>query len=332
MPILRTEIARTPLEQAQGLMGRKSLPKNSGMLFDFGRPGPRSFWMLNTYIPLQIAFVEENGRVGQIESMSPLSTKPVRSNENYRYALEVNDGWFNENDITVGSYIKLPADSLHKEAINFDPLKEWWRKINPWKKKDPVTENPATDAPVFENPEPEIVPINPSQPDPVQPQQAPDQPDQPGQQGQQGQQEQPNPKAVIEQSFLDILKTVMDTSGAKVIVEYITKDGYPIPKRAIVPPLELKTDARGNMNNLVTFWSDADGGYRSFLIDGPSGNGIQAIYDLQGNPIQNTDQVLALGQNAPLSQEDEWLAKGKMTPTKEELQQMEYQRLLTHKT
>ena len=105
---MRAEIARTPLQHMQGLMGRKHLSKDSGMLFDFGKKKPLSFWMQNTYIPLQIAFIDDNGRVGQIERMVPLSTRPIHSNSSYRYALEVNDGWFDENGIRVNSYLRMP--------------------------------------------------------------------------------------------------------------------------------------------------------------------------------------------------------------------------------
>ena len=55
--------------------------------------------MANTYMPLQVAFIKESGKIGQIERMAPLSTREVKSNSAYRYALELNDGWFDNNKI-----------------------------------------------------------------------------------------------------------------------------------------------------------------------------------------------------------------------------------------
>jgi uncharacterized membrane protein (UPF0127 family) len=107
---LTAEIANDYLSLQYGLMDRKGLAKDSGMLFDFGSARPLSFWMKNTYIPLQIAFVDASGKIGQIESMVPLSTRAVRSNSSYRYAIEVKDGWFDENGISVGAQVELPPD------------------------------------------------------------------------------------------------------------------------------------------------------------------------------------------------------------------------------
>ena len=61
--------------------------------------------MANTYIPLDIAFFDDDGKIFQIESMTPLSTKKISSNKPCRYALEVNRGWFRDNNIRVGNYI-----------------------------------------------------------------------------------------------------------------------------------------------------------------------------------------------------------------------------------
>ena len=112
---LFAEIAKTPLEHETGLMGRKSLSEHTGMLFDFGHEKELSFWMANTYIPLQIAFIKSNGKIGEIKSMVPLSTRPIRSLGKYRYALEVNDGWFNANGIRINSQAALPGNMMSVE-------------------------------------------------------------------------------------------------------------------------------------------------------------------------------------------------------------------------
>ena len=108
MATLKAEIADTPASQTWGLMGRKHLGKDSGMLFVFPRNRRLSFWMANTYIPLDIAFIGDDGRVRQIEKMAPLSTRSIPSREECRYALEVNEGWFSKNGIQVGAQVAMP--------------------------------------------------------------------------------------------------------------------------------------------------------------------------------------------------------------------------------
>lgn len=108
MPTIRAEIVRNHKDLATGLMERKHLPKNAGMLFDFGADQELSFWMKNTYLPLQIAFINSKGIVKHISSMAPLSTRSVRSPFNCRYALEVNDGWFDTNNIRTGATVAVP--------------------------------------------------------------------------------------------------------------------------------------------------------------------------------------------------------------------------------
>lgn len=105
---ITAEIVSTPEGHAQGLMGRKKLGDNSGMLFVFPRSKRLSFWMANTYIPLDIAFVGADGRIRQIEKMSPLCTKSIPSRDECRYALEVNEGWFSKNGIEVGAQVAMP--------------------------------------------------------------------------------------------------------------------------------------------------------------------------------------------------------------------------------
>ena len=109
MALLRAEVVSNHRDMATGLMGRKHLPRNAGMLFDFGSDQPLSFWMKNTYIPLQIAFIDSKGVVKHIASMAPLSTRSVRSSGDCRYALEVNDGWLDENNVRIGATVAVPG-------------------------------------------------------------------------------------------------------------------------------------------------------------------------------------------------------------------------------
>lgn len=83
-------------------MFRKTLGKNSGMLFSFSNEDYYSFWMKNTYVPLDIAFIDSEGIVVDIRELVPLSTRGVTSKIPYKYALEVNRDWFSENGVDVG--------------------------------------------------------------------------------------------------------------------------------------------------------------------------------------------------------------------------------------
>ena len=117
------EIADTPSRRERGLMYRKTLADNHGMLFKFPRAEPLSFWMQNTYIPLDIAFLDDTGKIMQIESMSPLSTRQVVSKKSCRYALEMNRDWFAKNRIKVGDLIaNLGLSSSRRYAQSNVPL------------------------------------------------------------------------------------------------------------------------------------------------------------------------------------------------------------------
>src|SRR3990167_4564727 len=105
MKTLYVELANNHITRECGLMDRKSMNKNRGMLFKFPYSTRLSFWMKNTYIPLDIAYIDNDGKILQIENMIPLSTRPVVANHECRYALEVNKGWFKENNIGIGSRI-----------------------------------------------------------------------------------------------------------------------------------------------------------------------------------------------------------------------------------
>jgi uncharacterized membrane protein (UPF0127 family) len=108
---LAVEVAETPADRMMGLMGRKSLTADSGMLFDFGTTVDTAFWMKDTSIPLSIAFIGTDGKVLAIRDMKPFDETPVRSPGAYRYAIEVNRGWFAANGITAGSTALI--DSPH---------------------------------------------------------------------------------------------------------------------------------------------------------------------------------------------------------------------------
>lgn len=91
--VFSLEIADTPAAQEKGLMYRKSLAPNAGMLFDFHTTEPVSFWMKNTLIPLDMVFIAANGTVKSIHADArPLDTTPILSGVPVRFVLEIAGG------------------------------------------------------------------------------------------------------------------------------------------------------------------------------------------------------------------------------------------------
>ena len=110
--MLAVELATTPKARVCGLSNRVKLPENRGMLFIYATPGPRTFWMKDTHIPLSIAFLDDSGLISSIQHMTPMQTdERYRSLQPVRYALEVNQGWFAEHGIGVWDFVemKLPV-------------------------------------------------------------------------------------------------------------------------------------------------------------------------------------------------------------------------------
>ncbi len=101
------EIARTPDERAEGLMYRDELPDGAGMLFVFDHSEIRSFWMSNTYVALDIAYMDLSYNIVDIQQMEPLTTTPHESAGPAMFALEVRQGWFAEHGIGVGSTAEM---------------------------------------------------------------------------------------------------------------------------------------------------------------------------------------------------------------------------------
>ncbi len=105
---LRVELARTAGERSRGLMFREELAEDGGMLFVFPEDTEAGFWMKDTLIPLSIAFIAADGTILDIQDMEPLSEDTHRPSEEYRYALEVNQGWFRQNGFDVGDRVEIP--------------------------------------------------------------------------------------------------------------------------------------------------------------------------------------------------------------------------------
>ena len=104
---LKVDIASTPYEQQRGLMYRRKLGEDDGMLFKFRSPQNLKFWGLNTYIPLAIAFVNTEKEIVKISYISPCSTKCVDSEIDCNIAIEANYDFFKKNNINIGSKIEV---------------------------------------------------------------------------------------------------------------------------------------------------------------------------------------------------------------------------------
>lgn len=114
------EVADSPDERTQGLMFRESLPENHGMVFVYDEAEPRSFWMKNTLIPLDMIFVAENGTVVDVEHADP--PEPNVSDEDLerytsdapaKYVIELEQGFANETGIEPGADVEFDvADTL----------------------------------------------------------------------------------------------------------------------------------------------------------------------------------------------------------------------------
>lgn len=101
------EVARTPEEREKGLMYRSDLPQGTGMLFVFPDEERRSFWMANTYIPLDIAYIDAALRIVDIKQMEPEVTDLYRSAAPAMFALEVPQGWFAAHAVNVGDVVEV---------------------------------------------------------------------------------------------------------------------------------------------------------------------------------------------------------------------------------
>ena len=102
---VKVEVAHTHELRQRGLMHRDSLGEDRGMLFVYPEEAPRSFWMKNTRIPLDIAFVRTDGTIVRIAQMKPLDTETTPSLYPARYALEMNVGWFEAHGVEKGDVV-----------------------------------------------------------------------------------------------------------------------------------------------------------------------------------------------------------------------------------
>jgi uncharacterized membrane protein (UPF0127 family) len=102
---IKAEVADTQQKRSRGLMMRKSLQSNSGMLFVFEQAAQHCFWMKNTLIPLTIAFLDDDGTIVTLADMEPHNESSNCPAKPIRYALEMDQGWFKAKGIKTGDRI-----------------------------------------------------------------------------------------------------------------------------------------------------------------------------------------------------------------------------------
>tara|TARA_B100001769_G_C21841449_1_gene456583 strand:+ start:37 stop:720 length:684 start_codon:yes stop_codon:yes gene_type:complete len=123
---LNIEVPNSPAEFKLGLMFRENLEEDSGMLFIFDSVEQQSFHMKDTQIPLDIAFIKEDGTIDSIKELKPHNLIPVYSDGEIQYALEVNKGWFEENNVNVG-------DKILEHVVDNYNTSDWRDDFNPTK-------------------------------------------------------------------------------------------------------------------------------------------------------------------------------------------------------
>jgi uncharacterized membrane protein (UPF0127 family) len=102
------EVAVSEEQQGIGLMYRDSMPSDHGMIFVFPDEEPREFWMKNTRIPLDILYLDREGRVVSIKQMKPFDLTGVPSDYPAMYAIELNEGGAAAAGVKVGDIVKVP--------------------------------------------------------------------------------------------------------------------------------------------------------------------------------------------------------------------------------
>ncbi len=103
MHLIQAQVAATDAQRAMGLMFRKDMPANEGMLFIFEQPSVQCFWMRNTLLPLTAAFIADDGSIVNLADMQPQTLQSHCSSQPVRYVLEMHQGWFAKRGIKPGS-------------------------------------------------------------------------------------------------------------------------------------------------------------------------------------------------------------------------------------
>ena len=119
---VKMQLAVKQREMERGLMERRDLKPDEGMLFVYAGTQQMSFWMRNTPTPLDIGFLTADGVVKEVYSLYPFDERPVASRSNeLKFALEMNQGWFAKNEVKPGSKLDLKALAEALRARGVEP-------------------------------------------------------------------------------------------------------------------------------------------------------------------------------------------------------------------
>lgn len=119
---VQMQVAAKLPEVQKGLMFRKTMGEDEGMLFVFTTPQQQGFWMRNTTLPLDIGYFDPAGELKEIYPMYPLDERSVNSrSRNIQFCLEMNQGWFKRNDVKPGAKLDLKAVAEALKARGLKP-------------------------------------------------------------------------------------------------------------------------------------------------------------------------------------------------------------------
>ena len=119
---VQMELAVGMGEMQRGLMGRRDLKPEQGMIFVYDKPQQQSFWMRDTPTPLDVGFFDANGVLAEIYPMYPFDETPVKSrSEALKFALEMNQGWFAAHKVKPGAKLDMKALAEALQARGLDP-------------------------------------------------------------------------------------------------------------------------------------------------------------------------------------------------------------------
>jgi uncharacterized membrane protein (UPF0127 family) len=112
---IATELALSPIEVGTGMMFRKEMGPDEGMLFVFRYPHRTGFYMKNTVVPLSAAYIDPEGIILEIHDLEPLNEAPVMAaSDQVLYVLEMNRGWFLQHRIEPGAALRTEMGTLHE--------------------------------------------------------------------------------------------------------------------------------------------------------------------------------------------------------------------------
>jgi len=119
---VQMQLAVLPMEMQHGLMGRRDLGPDQGMIFIYQQPERMNFYMRNTPTPLDIGYFTGDGRLHEVYPMYPFDEKTISSrSEAIQFALEMNQGWYKTNDVKPGAQLDLKALAAALKARGFRP-------------------------------------------------------------------------------------------------------------------------------------------------------------------------------------------------------------------